>query len=205
MKRFSFVAAAFIFAAIAAVSASAQATTAANAPKIVVINSAAFAGKEGIGKYAKALEALDVELRAGGTEITNMTNQLSTLAADIEKLRKAGTNTAVPEAPASQALQDKVEQGQILQLKLNRAKEDFNQRAEKRSAQVLQPIMAEISKGLEEFAKQKGYALILDAAKLYDQGILLAYDAPKVDVTKEFITFYNARPATTASTAAPPR
>ncbi len=45
--------------------------------------------------------------------------------------------------------------------------------------------------------------LILDAAKLEGAGLILAVDLPKVDVTKDFITFYNARPATTATTATP--
>ena len=65
------------------------------------------------------------------------------------------------------------------------------------------PIRAEIGKALQDFANQKGYALILDAAKLDGAGLILAFDAAKVDVTKEFITFFNARPATTATTTTP--
>jgi len=53
------------------------------------------------------------------------------------------------------------------------------------------------------FAKQKGFGLILDGAKLEGAGLILAVDLTKVDVTKEFITFYNARPAGTASTTTP--
>ena len=56
---------------------------------------------------------------------------------------------------------------------------------------------------MDEFAKQKGYALILDASKLEGAGLILAVDPAKVDVTKEFITFFNSRPAGTATTAAP--
>jgi hypothetical protein len=53
------------------------------------------------------------------------------------------------------------------------------------------------------FAKQKGYSLILDSSKLYQAGIILAFDESKVDVTKEFITFFNARPATAATASIP--
>ncbi len=55
---------------------------------------------------------------------------------------------------------------------------------------------------MQEFAKQKGYALILDAANLDKAGLLLAFDE-KYNITAEFITFYNARPAGTATTAIP--
>jgi len=56
---------------------------------------------------------------------------------------------------------------------------------------------------LNEFAKQKGYALILNLASQASAEMILALDETKVDVTKEFITFFNSRPAGTATTAAP--
>ena len=58
----------------------------------------------------------------------------------------------------------------------------------------------DIGKALDEFAKKNGYSLILDGAKLDGAGLILAFDE-KSEVTKEFITFYNARPATAATTA----
>ena len=62
--------------------------------------------------------------------------------------------------------------------------------------------MQDIGKAVNDFAKQKGYTLILDIAK--DQaGFLLAVGDEKIDITKDFITFYNARPAATATTATP--
>ena len=199
MKRFSLIVAGFVFAAIAAVSASAQ--TPAQPAKIVVINSAAFAAKDGITRYSKAIEALEIEFRPTTNEINTMGTRLQTLATEIENGRK--TNPAVPVKP--EAIQAKVDEAESLNLKFKRAQEDAKARLEKREAQLLEPIMADIMKGLDEFAKSKGYALILDAAKLANAGVILAYDAAKVDVTKEFIAYYNARPATTATTAAPPR
>ena len=71
-------------------------------------------------------------------------------------------------------------------------------------AQATDPINQDIVKALNEYAKQKGYALILDGAKLEQAGILLGFD-DKFDVTKDFIVFYNGRGtsapgATTAAT-----
>ncbi len=60
---------------------------------------------------------------------------------------------------------------------------------------ILPPVAEAISKAIQDFAKQKGYALIFDIAR--DQnGLLIAIGDEKLDVTKEFITYFNALPAT---------
>lgn len=43
------------------------------------------------------------------------------------------------------------------------------------------------------------HSTIFDAGKLTDTGILLGVDE-KIDLTKDFIAFYNARPAATVTT-----
>jgi hypothetical protein len=63
--------------------------------------------------------------------------------------------------------------------------------------------MQDIGKAINDYATQKGYALMLDLAKMADAGMVLSMDASKIDVTKDFIAFYNARPAGTATTATP--
>ena len=198
MKRFSFIAAAFIFAAISAVSAFGQ--TPATAPaKIVVINTAAFDAKDGITKYATAMNALETEFKPAQTEIQGLMTRYQTLAGEIENARKANPSVPINQ----QAIQTKVDEAQGLEVSIKRKQEDGKAKFEKRQQQVLGPILQDIMKAMDDFAKQKGFALILDAAKLEGAGLILAVDLPKVDVTKEFITFYNARPATTATTAAP--
>jgi Skp family chaperone for outer membrane proteins len=201
MKRVSFIAVSFVFAAISAVSAFGQATVpAATTPaKIVVINTAAFDSKEGITKYANAMTALETEFKPAQTEIQTMVTRYQTLATEIENARKA--NPVVP--INQQSLQTKVDEAQNLEINIKRKQEDGKVKFEKRQAQVLGPILQDIGKAMDDFAKAKGYALILDAAKLEGAGLILAVDLPKVDVTRDFITFYNARPATTATTAAP--
>ena len=56
---------------------------------------------------------------------------------------------------------------------------------------------------MQDYANQKGYDLILDAAKLDSAGLILAFNPAKVDVTKDFITYFNARPAGAATAATP--
>ena len=206
MRRFSFVAAAFVFAAISAASAFGQTPTAGAQPaKVVVIDGSAFAAKDGITKVFKAMEQIDAEFVTTRKELTDMQNRIIALKNEIDNAQKPAAPGVPAKSPDPQAIQTKIDQGTELQKQLKRSQEDAEAKFQRRSAQVLGPIMQEVYKGLDDFGKAKGYALILDVAKLAETGVILAYDAGKVDVTKEFITYYNARPATTATTAAPPR
>ena len=200
MKRFSFIAVAFIFAAISAVSAFGQVAAPASQPaKIVVINTAAFDAKDGITKYSNAMNALETEFKPAQTEIQTLATRYQTLVTEIENLRKNAAS-----APINMStIQTKADEAQGLEIQIKRKQEDGKVKFEKRQQQVMGPILQDIGKAMDEYAKQKGYALILDAAKLEGAGLILAVDLPKVDVTKDFITFYNARPATTATTATP--
>ena len=199
MRRFSFIAVGFVFAAISAVSVFGQVPASTQPAKIVVINTAAFDAKDGITKYANAMNALESEFKPAQTEIQGLVTRYQTLATDIENARKA--NPSVPINPST--IQTKVDEAQNLEIQIKRKQEDGKVKFEKRQQQVLGPVLQDIMKAMDEFSKQKGYALILDAAKLEGAGLILAVDLPKVDVTKDFITFYNARQPTTASAAAP--
>jgi Skp family chaperone for outer membrane proteins len=203
MKRFSFIAASFIFAAIAAVSAFGQ-TPANNAPfKMAVIDTGAFDAKDGITRYSAAMNALEAEFKPVETEIQGLVTKYTALGAEIKKLQDQAAAGTVPIDQKSAAA--KVEEYQNLETTIKRKQEDAKARAARREPAVMGPIRQEIGKALQDYAAQKGYALILDAAKLDGAGLILAFDASKVDVTRDFITFFNARPATTATTAAPPR
>jgi Skp family chaperone for outer membrane proteins len=194
-----------LFAAVAgvvlcltfAISASAQ----TGQLKIVVINTLEFDGKDGIVKYTNAMTALenefkplDVELKALATKYENLGKELKVIQDQIN----AGT---VP--VNQQAAQTKLEEYQNLEIQIKRKQEDGKERFQRRQPQVLGPIQQDIGKAMQEFAAAKGYDLILDASMLDQQKILLAYIPNKVDVTKEFITFFNARPATAATASTP--
>ena len=204
MKRFSFIAVSFIFAAITAVSAFGQtggAATTAAPFRMAVIDTGAFDTKEGITRYATAMNALEAEFKPLETEIQGLATKYQTLGAEIKKLQDQAAAGTVP--IDQKTAQAKLEEYQTLELTIKRKQEDAKARAARREPQVMGPIRAEIGKALQDFANQKGYALILDAAKLDGAGLILAFDAARVDVTKDFITFFNARPATTATTTAP--
>ncbi|MEP7149074.1 MAG: OmpH family outer membrane protein [Acidobacteriota bacterium] len=201
MKRFSFIAASFIFAAITAVTAFGQAAQPATPFKMAVIDTGAFDAKDGITRYSTAMNALEAEFKPLETEIQGLVNKYNTLGVEIKKLQDQVAAGTVPVDQRS--ANAKVEEYQTLELTIKRKQEDAKARAARREPAVMGPIRVEIGKALQDYAKQRGIALILDAAKLDGAGLILAFDEAKVDVTRDFITFFNARPATTATTTAP--
>jgi hypothetical protein len=60
---------------------------------------------------------------------------------------------------------------------------------------------------LQEYAKKNGYAAVVDVSALTatEAPSPFVFLDPTADITKAFIAYYNTRPATTATTATPPR
>lgn len=198
MKRFTTITLSFVFAAVFAVSAFAQAGAVPAPTKIGWVDTGAFADpKEGVTKYNAALGALDREMQPKVTELTGIQTKLKTLSTELEAMQK---NTAVPINQAT--VLAKQDEGQRLQREFEFKKKEYDAMVEKRSGEVLGPVSADISKALQEYAKLKGFAVVLDIAALANANAILALDA-SVNITKEFIVYYNARPAGTATAAAP--
>ncbi len=201
MKTFRSIVAVFAFAAIFAVSAFAQAAATPN-PRIGIINTGAFDTKEGITKYVNAMNALEGAMKTEQTALQTMANRLQALQTEIEGYKKQLEDPKLPPAVDKTKLQTtaqtKFEEYQKLGLEFEYKQKDYKASLERREATIMSPVRQDIGKALQEFGKKNGYMMILDASKLDGAGLLLAFDE-KFDVTKEFITFFNARPATTAA------
>lgn len=200
MKRISLAAACFIFAAIFAVSASAQVPAAAGTGKIGLVNINAFAADTGgITKFRAALTTLDGEFKPVNDKLKTMATRYQTLGTEIENIRK----NANPQVPINQAsVQGKVDEFQTLERDIKREQEDAKAKYDRRYQVVIGPVFNDILKAMNEYAKQKGYAIVMDGAKLEEAGILLGFD-DKYDITKDFIAYYNTRPATAATASVP--
>ena len=198
MKRYSSVAISFIFVAFLAVSAMAQAPAQPGSLKIGWIDTGSFADpKDGVTKYNSALSALDKEMKPSVDNLNGINARLKTISDDLVKLQAVPAN--VMDQKAILAKQD---EGQKLQREFDFKKKEYDAAIEKRSSEVLGPVSAEISKAIQDYAKLKGYAVILDIAALANQNAILALDNT-ANISKEFIAYFNTRPATTATTAAP--
>ena len=197
----------FAFAAIFSISTFAQAAAQPGAGtfKIGVINTAAFDDdKGGITTYVQAMNALDAQLKPDVTALQATANKLQSLQTEIEGYKKQleDPNPKVPidRSKIQATAQAKYDEYQKLNLEFEYKKKDYEASAQRREQTLAAPIRVDIGNAIQEYAKQKGYALILDATKAAD--MILGFDE-KYDVTKDFIAFYNARKPATASVATP--
>lgn len=198
MKKIGLFISTLVFAAIFAGSALAQTPSTV---KIAVINTFEFGDeKAGITKYVNAVKSINAEFAPAQLELETMNTKLNNLAKEVQAFREQASSGKVPIDEKS--AQAKYEEAEKLQRDIKFKQEDAKARYERRQQAVMRPVMQDIGKAVNEYAKQKGYTLIFDVAK-DEAGLLLAIGDEKIDVTKDFITYYNARPATTATTAVP--
>lgn len=196
MKTLRLIAVSFAFAVVFAISAFAQTT--APTGKIALIDTRYFDSKEGITKYVNAMNALDTEFKPDNTALQTLAGKIKTLQTEIQTFQKQVQDGKVP--VDEKTVNAKLEEYDKLTREYKFKEEDAKVRYQRREQAVMGPIRQDIGKALDDFAKKNGYSLILDGAKLDSAGLILAFDTNS-DVTKEFITFYNARPATAATTA----
>lgn len=199
MKTFRLIAASIFFAAIFAVSTFAQVTPTG---KVGLINTLAFdIDKGGINKYVTAMNSLESEFKKDGDDLLIIANRIQALEKEIKTIEGQLNSTApVNKDQLQTSYNTKVDEYGKLGREFKFKQDDAKARFERRRQVVMGPIMADIYKAMGEFAKAKGFSVILDGAKLEEAGVLLAIGDEKIDATKDFITFYNARPATTAVT-----
>ena len=201
MRKFNIAALGLLFAAAFAVSAFAQAQVPA-VGKVGLVDTGAFLDDKpgaGIPKLKTAFNSLNAEFKTANDELQTLGTQYQQKVDEYNKLKNSTVPVNDLDAKAS-AIQD-------LETTIKRKQEDAKAKYERRQEAVVGPIYADIGKALNDYAKSKGYAVILDGAKLEQAGVLLGFD-DKYDITKDFITFYNGRggaaTASAAGTTAPP-
>ena len=196
MKTVRLLAVSVFFAALFAVSAFAQTTTASG--KIGLINTAAFYdAKAGITKLAAANASLEAEFKPLSTELQTLLTKIQALEKELQGYRDIvakGGKIPISEADLNKKAEDYDKSVREYKFKEEGAKAQY----QRREQIVMGPIRQDIGTAIQEFTKKNGYTIMLDVAKLDDAGLILGLDET-ADVTKAFITFYNARPATTAT------
>jgi Skp family chaperone for outer membrane proteins len=202
MKTFRLIAANFLFVAVFAMSAFAQA---ADAGKIGLVNMSALDDpKGGITKLVTASSSLENEFKAPAAELETMYNRIQALQKEVQTL---GGQINDPKFPGDKtklqaSAQTKTDEGEKLAREFKFKQDDLKARIESRRQIVVGPVFGDVMKALQEFAVKNGYAVILDGGRLEEAQILMAFNN-KYDITKDFIAFYNARPAGTAAATVP--
>lgn len=169
-------------------------TTATQPPsKIGWIDTASFSDpKDGIVKYVTALKTVDDEFKPKVAELQAIQAKVNGI---VEEVKKAQAANIPIDVPAKQAEVDRLER------EFEFKKKDYEANATRRKSELLGPITADIVKTMQEYARQRSYAVIMDIGSLVQGNALLVLD-PAADATKDFIAFYNSRTAT-ATPAAP--
>jgi Skp family chaperone for outer membrane proteins len=175
-------------------------TSAAAVPvsKVAVIFSEEFQDpKTGIARFNATLNKLNGEFADRQKKLDDMAQKIRQLPDEITNLQQQAAK-GTPIAP--QTIQAKIDQLDQLKKQAQRETEDAQAAYQKRRADLFGPLQDEVGKALDAFAKARGITMVLDGSQV--QGILYAADS--LDITKAFISDYNAKnPATAAVT--PPK
>ncbi len=164
------------------------------APKIMLINTEAFFDeKTGITKLVAANKKLNDEFAVQIKGLQDGSTKLQAIAQELENMRKLPPNVF-----NQTSFNAKQSEGETLQRQLNYNKSDLESVVSKRREILVGPINMDIGKGIDEFSRKNGYGAVFDVSKMAESGTLL-FLADAANFTKEFIVFYNARPATTAT------
>jgi len=201
--------AAFVFAAgLSGSQALAQGTTtpprpqtpaaqpaAANVPvsRVAIVFSEAFQDpKNGIARFTVTLTKLNGEFQKIQDELNQTAQRLKTLQDEITNLQRGGTAT-----PAQ--IQAKIDALDLQKKDYTRKGEDAQTNYAQRRAQLFNPLQEDVGKALDVFAKARSITMVIDGSQV--QGIVYAAEAS--DITRAFITEYNAKNPATAAVTTP--
>lgn len=194
---------AVLFLAISSAAAAyAQAPAAASqvpASKVAVVNSDVFYdAKDGIARLSKAIESVQKEFDPKRTELRNLEAEITRKAEEYQRL---GATLGQPGSTATEAdLRNRKAAIDQMQKDYKRKGEDAQAELPRRISEVQRPIIDDILKALDAYAKAHGITLTLDSAKMPDAIMTLM---PSVDITSDFVKDYNSRNPATASVARP--
>ena len=180
----------FVFSVLAFAQTETPQNSAPN--KIAVIDSKAFENStNGIQEIVDAYDKLDAEFKVEFDQLKSLEEVIKDRQKVLQEMVGTGPFKEYPRESSKSIdiILSKVEELELLQNKYKEKIDKLKPLYEKRAAQTVEPIKKKISEATKLFAKEKGYILILDSAKLND-GIILEYSELN-DLTAEFIKYYN--------------
>lgn len=189
MKFFLAIIASLVFTAAFSVQVSAQ--NVAPVRKIAVVDTRVFLdNKNGIKRYIDAINAVNLEFKAAAAEMDAMALRVQNLQKELQAFQEqAQKGVQVNQATVTAKIDEYTKLNREYRFKV----QDNDSKYNSRQVALVYPVQRDISLALQEFTKKNGFVLLLDISK--DRAGLFVSWNP-IDVTREFVTFYNARPAT---------
>jgi outer membrane protein len=183
----------FVRAALAALALMTVTTGAAMAqsgPKIAYINSQKILA-EAPGR-AEAEAEMQKEMEAYKAEVQKMGDSLNAMVAAYQKVESTLSPTA--RAGRQQELQKR-------ETEYQQRVADLQHKAQQREAELVQPIMQQIDKIIEQVRAENGYAIVFDAGN--QSGVVVAADST-LDITNKVIAKLKSSPSSTTKPAPKP-
>jgi outer membrane protein len=177
--------------------ARAQGGSAARSPepapsKVGVLNIQVAITSTADGKQASA--ELQSQFAPRQAEIENLSKQID----DLRNRLRAGASTLSDDEKARLA-----REGDQLTRTLQRKQQDFQDDSNEAQREVIDRIGRKMLEVLDRFAKENGYAVIIDTSS---QNTPVVYAANQIDVTQDIIRLYDqAHPVKSAAQPAQPR
>jgi len=151
--------------------------------RIAFVNTEAFGDeKAGISRYVAALKSVEREFQPRQEGLLAMQARITSINNEVTKLNADRATAAT--------IQSKMDESQRLQIELKRQSEDAQAAFTKRTDEVMNPIMQDIGRSLEQFATQRNITLLLDISKMAPAILSLN---PASDLTAAFIAEYNKK------------
>ena len=155
--------------------------------RIAIIYTAEFLDpKTGIARVAVALESLNREFAGRQSDLQ-----------DMKRLRALEAELAVIRGTASPAtIMDK--QRELNGLKENRLAANTEQAFERRRQEILAPVYSQIQHALGDYGRSHNLQIIIDGS-----AVPVVYAADAVNITRAFVTDFNAKNPPAAGVGAP--
>jgi Skp family chaperone for outer membrane proteins len=161
--------------------------------KIAVLNTNLFPTQ--IGELKQKYDQVEVQFKDRSTRLEQLRQQLAAKESEL-----ATKGPALP-AERQRDLQLEIEE---LKKRGTRELEDLQQDYGKAIEATTKPVRDKLFQFMQNFAVQRSIVMIIDLPGAAQSG-MLAYWAPPVDITQDFITEYNkANPVPGGTTAPPP-
>jgi outer membrane protein len=149
----------------------------------------------------------------GKVAAAQMQAQFGAQQADLENIQKQIQDVANRLNSGSRTLSDDEKarlqrQGEMMQRQLQRKQDDMNDQVTAARADIVDEIGRKMMDVLDHYAKDKGYALVLDSSA---QGTPVVYGSMQLDITQDIVRLYDqqypvkqsAAPAAPSKPAAP--
>jgi len=133
----------------------------------------------------KKLEPRSTELKQQNDELEQLKKQLSTQGDKLNDDAKAN-------------LQKQIE---TKQKTFERSYNDFQEDVQNQQQEIASRILTKMGPMIVNYAKDNGFAMIVDTSKLWPQSPVLWWNADQVDITKPVVEAYNVQSGVAAPAA----